>query len=99
MPSYLQDKYTLHKHTTVATPPPNKQTILVNADTGTTGHYIAIKDMHCLDNITPVAPNKHINIIMPNGKTIQSSYTGELPLLPSNPTTKSMCLNHSGDPS
>jgi len=49
-----------------------------NADTGTTGHYIALKDMACLDNVRDCLPHELIEVTMPNGDTIQSTHIGEL---------------------
>ena len=51
---------------------------MANADTGTTGHYIAMKDMNCLANVKPCKPHESITVIMPTGAEIKSTFTGEL---------------------
>ena len=60
-------------------PPPTQQTQhFANADTGTTGHYIAMKDMNCLQNVRTVAPHERVTVVMPTGEEIHSTHTGEL---------------------
>ena len=52
---------------------------MANADTGTTGHYFALKDMHCLRDVKPITSrHEAITVTMPNGDEIQSSFTGKL---------------------
>lgn len=60
-----------------ATPPPQHEQ-LANADTGTTGHYIAMKDINCLHNVRTVSPTEAIKVILPTGEQITSTHTGEL---------------------
>lgn len=46
-------------------------------DSGTTGHFMLLHSKACI-NIQP--STKPINVRLPNGKTITSTHTGELPL-------------------
>lgn len=48
----------------------------INADTGTTGHYISAGDIHHLSNLQPTSEG--ISVQMPNGTFIKSTHTGEL---------------------
>lgn len=61
-------------------PPPHQSanTHLVNGDTGTTGHYFAMKDMDCLHNVQRVQPEHAITVTLPAGEEIKSTHTGEL---------------------
>jgi len=60
-------------------PPPTSNTSSsANADSGTTGNYFALKDMHCLRDVKPVTAEDSITVMMPDGQNIQSSYTGYL---------------------
>lgn len=60
----------------------DKHTHSANADTGTTGHYIALADISTLLDVT-VNPNGII-VMMPNGTSIKSTHTAKLnmPRLP-----------------
>ena len=60
-----------------ATPPPQEEHS-ANADTGSNGHYIALKDINCLQNVRPVTPAEAISVILPAGEKIKSTHTGEL---------------------
>jgi hypothetical protein len=53
---------------------------LANADTGTTGHYFAIKDISTLSNVRKAHKHEKIGVTMPNGLTIHNSHIGELNL-------------------
>lgn len=64
---------------------PSKLNLLkrpVNADSGTTGHYLSFDDKAVLSNLQPAS--KPISVKLPNGKIIASTHTGmlNLPLLP-----------------
>jgi hypothetical protein len=53
-----------------------------NADTGTTGHYIALKDINCLTNVQPVTDKTRITVTLPTGEEIGSTHTGDLKYSP-----------------
>ena len=62
-------------------PPPHSTSFIthkVNADTGTTGHYFALKDVSCLHNVQPVHAQDAITVTLPAGEEIQSTHIGEL---------------------
>ena len=71
---------TATKSTKRAVPPPTRTTspASANADTGTTGNYFALKDMNCLRDVKPATQDEIVTVMMPDGKNIQSSYTGYL---------------------
>ena len=50
-----------------------------NADTGTTGHFISIKDRNIMQDVKPVEKGKGITVEQPDGSTIMSIATGKLP--------------------
>ena len=56
----------------------NKTDNLANADTGTTGNFISIKDMQAIENITTVEKGNGINVELPDGRAITSIATGQL---------------------
>ena len=62
-------------------PSTDLQQHLGNADTGTTGHYIAMNDQACLTDIQPTVP---LTVTLPDGSTATSTHTGllNLPHLP-----------------
>ena len=66
------------KLTSNSTAPPPQPTHEANGDTGTTGHYFAMKDMDCLHNVQRVQPHEAITVTLPAGEEIQSTHTGEL---------------------
>jgi len=70
-------KNTLPSSNTSAVPPPDEEP-RANADSGTNGHYFALKDMHCLSDVQPSAAHEIITVKMPNGEEIKSSFTGKL---------------------
>jgi len=51
---------------------------IANMDTGTTGHYFALKDNPILKHVNRATPTEQIQVKMPNGPTITSSHTAEL---------------------
>ena len=52
-----------------------------NADSGCSGHYIAIKDVNLITNVKIEADNKNnIKVVLPDGSHITSVGTGELNL-------------------
>ena len=61
-------------------PPPtlNTDNVLINADTGTTGHFIALKDINILTDVQPVTPSEAMKIVMPDGQKLNSTLTGNL---------------------
>jgi hypothetical protein len=63
-------------------------TSLANADTGATGHFMAISDLPYLINITPVA--QPLTVTLPDGSTMQSTHTAELNF-PQIPPTARTC--------
>ena len=63
-------------------PPPSQGKHEANADTGSNGHYIALKDMNCLHNVRAVAPHEAITVTLPAGEEIHSTHTGELKFSP-----------------
>lgn len=76
--SYDTPTLPLANHTTAVPPPNPHNTQRVNADSGTTGHYFALKDMNCLRDVKPVEAHKSVTVTMPNGQEITSSHTGKL---------------------
>jgi hypothetical protein len=56
----------------------------VNPDTGCTGHFLALRDIHLLHDVRPCTLADTISVRMPNGTTSQSTHTGtiKLPDLP-----------------
>ena len=56
----------------------NKTDNLANADTGTTGNFISIKDMQAIENIITVEKGNGINVELPDGRAITSIATGQL---------------------
>ena len=68
-------------NTTHRAVPPSPSTMykhMANADTGTTGNFLALKDINCLSNVREATSTESISVQMPNGKEIKSSHTGEL---------------------
>ena len=63
-------------------PPSQSDPHEANADTGTTGHYIALKDMNCLHNVRTSAPHEVVTVTLPTGENIKSTHTGELRFSP-----------------
>ena len=64
--------------------PPNlSSTHYINADTGTTGHFIALRDADLLLNVTPTKSGIVVNL--PNGDAITSTHTAilNIPTVPS----------------
>eukprot|EP01034_Spumella_vulgaris_P038071 gene38071-46978_t len=57
---------------------------LANADTGTTGHYIAVTDTALLLDIQPTTATNTIRVTLPDGAVISSTHTAtlNLPSLP-----------------
>jgi hypothetical protein len=82
-PSTSQLANTSQSSSSSAAPPPthyNKSPVkhVVNGDTGTTGHYFALKDTSCLHNVQPVKPSQAITVTLPAGEEIKSTHIGEL---------------------
>lgn len=68
----------MHSSTTLL-PSHRRDTIhAANADSGTTGNFIAFKDSHLLSNVIPTKDG--ITVYMPNGTSIKSTHTGILDL-------------------
>jgi hypothetical protein len=63
-------------------PPPPQPAHEANADTGSNGHYMALKDMNCLHDVREVAPHEAITVTLPAGEEIHSTHTGELRFSP-----------------
>ena len=63
---------------TATTPHPSKQE--GNIDSGTTGHYIALKDINCLVDVRPSTHEDTITVTLPTGEKIRSTHTGFLNL-------------------
>jgi len=55
-----------------------KTTKLANADTGTTGHFVAIKDQSAIVDVMPVQEGEGIEVEQPDGSRIKSVATGKL---------------------
>lgn len=53
---------------------------LANADSGTTGNYMCMRDMHRLVNVQPNKEDEGISVHMPNGSIIKSTHTAQLNL-------------------
>ena len=51
---------------------------LANADSGTTGNYIAVKDISCIKNIIPCTNSNYIKVKVANGNITQSSHIGQI---------------------
>ena len=51
---------------------------LANADTGTTGHFISIKDKDAIEDIQPVSEENAIEVEQPDGSFIRSVAVGKL---------------------
>ena len=49
-----------------------------NADTGASGTYIAMRDIECIQNITPCSATSRISVQVANGQIISLSHVGEL---------------------
>ena len=49
-----------------------------NADSGSTGTYLAVRDKHVLTDIQPCTGNSRISVKVANGQNIISSHTGNL---------------------
>ena len=49
-----------------------------NADSGSSGIYIAVQDINCLSDIQPCNDNNKIHVTVANGHIIESSYIGKL---------------------
>ena len=47
----------------------------LNADSGSTGTYIAIRDTNNLTEVQPCTPNSRIGVMVANGQTIFSKHT------------------------
>ena len=83
--------------TSSAVPPPTQHQ--ANADTGTTGHYIALKDINCLHNVCPTTKESAITVVLPTGEEIKSTHTGELQFSPDHDKQKvHMYSSHCGVP-
>ena len=64
-------------------PPPNDPDKHdVNADSGTTGNYFALKDVNCLHDVREAAPHEVVTVTLPAGEEIQSSHVGILKFSP-----------------
>jgi hypothetical protein len=59
-------------------------------DSGTTGHYIAMKDMNCLRDVQTSKANEVVTVTLPTGEKIKSTHTGFLNL----PTIKAQQRVH-----
>jgi len=71
--------------TRAATPPLPATPLLANADTGTTGHYMSLRDVSCLLNIA-ISPSP-IRVSLPDGSFAVSTHIGTLNLLKSLPAS------------
>jgi hypothetical protein len=54
----------------------------LNADSGSTGTYIAVRDTDNITEVKPCTPASRIGVMVANGQTIFSTHTGSL-VLPS----------------
>ena len=54
----------------------------LNADSGSTGTYIAVRDTNNITEVQPFTPASRIGVMVANGHTIVSTHTGLL-MLPS----------------
>ena len=50
----------------------------INADSGSTGTYIAVRDKHFLTDVQPCTNVSRVGVKVANGQTIMSSHTGLL---------------------